>query len=44
MNAARESFPDIATEKQSTEEENEEEEKDPVTMDTITCLKNLFIG
>ncbi|XP_060583069.1 condensin complex subunit 1-like isoform X2 [Ruditapes philippinarum] len=43
MNAARESFPDIATEKQSTEEENEEEEKEPVTMDTITCLKNLFI-
>ena len=43
MNAAKESFPDIATEKPATEEENEEA-KEPVTMDTVACLKNLFMG
>ncbi|XP_053379231.1 condensin complex subunit 1-like [Mercenaria mercenaria] len=43
MNAAKESFPDIATEKHNTEQENEEEEKESVAMDTLTCLKNLFI-
>lgn len=47
MLAAIETFPDIAVDKQFVVEEDDEEQensKSPVTMDTMTCLKHIFLG
>lgn len=43
MSVAKETFPEVAMEKHHTEEDSEETEE-PVTMDTLQCLKHLFMG
>ena len=44
MNAAKESFPDLAVNKQTMEVDDEEEKEEPGPLDTLSCLKNLFMG
>ncbi|KAL4220856.1 meiotic chromosome condensation [Mactra antiquata] len=47
MSAAMETFPEISVEKQAPVEDEESEDRDstksPVTMDTMTCLKHIFV-
>ena len=45
MNAAKETFPDLAVDKQQQHMETDsEEEKETETLDTLACLKNIFMG
>ena len=46
MNAAKETFPDLAVDKQQQQhmETDSEEEKETETLDTLACLKNIFMG
>ena len=44
MNAAKESFPDLAVNKQTMEVDDEEEKEESGPLDTLSCLKNLFMG
>ena len=45
MNAAKETFPDLAVDKQQQRMETDsEEEKETETLDTLACLKNIFMG
>ena len=45
MNAAKETFPDLAVDKQQQQMETDsEEEKEMEALDTLACLKNIFMG
>ena len=46
MNAAKETFPDLAVDKpqQQHMETDSEEEKETEILDTLACLKNIFMG
>ena len=43
MNAVKETFPDVAVDKQHMETDDDEE-KEAETLDTLSCLKNVFMG
>ena len=45
MNAAKETFPDLSADKhQQMETDDDEEKEDPGPLDTLSCLKSLFMG
>lgn len=44
MNAAKEIFPDLSGNKQQMETDEDEEKEESGPLDTLTCLKNLFMG